>query len=81
MSSLSLALRAPERVGPAHDAQISTEANLDNCAFVHVSGVGTLLNRLFGTNFDVMDETRRQQTTKGPYSPSPINKSALCDFD
>lgn len=26
---------------------------------------GTLLNRLFGTNFDVMDETRRQQTTKG----------------
>ncbi|KAH9942378.1 root hair defective 3 GTP-binding protein [Epithele typhae] len=27
--------------------------------------VRTLLNRLFGTNFDVMDETRRQQTTKG----------------
>jgi len=26
---------------------------------------GTLLNRLFGTNFDVMDESRRQQTTKG----------------
>jgi hypothetical protein len=26
---------------------------------------GTLLNRLFGTNFDVMDETKRQQTTKG----------------
>ena len=26
---------------------------------------GTLLNRLFGTTFDVMDETRRQQTTKG----------------
>ena len=27
--------------------------------------LGTLLNRLFGTTFDVMDETRRQQTTKG----------------
>ena len=27
---------------------------------------GTLLNRLFGTDFDVMDETKRQQTTKGP---------------
>ena len=26
---------------------------------------GTLLNRLFGTNFDVMDESQRQQTTKG----------------
>ena len=26
---------------------------------------GTLLNRLFGTDFDVMDETKRQQTTKG----------------
>lgn len=29
---------------------------------------GTLLNRLFGTNFDVMDESRRQQTTKGECS-------------
>jgi len=28
-------------------------------------GIGTLLNRLFGTDFDVMNETRRQQTTKG----------------
>ncbi len=27
--------------------------------------IGTLLNRLFGTTFDVMDETKRQQTTKG----------------
>ena len=27
--------------------------------------VGTLLNRLFGTTFDVMDETQRRQTTKG----------------
>ncbi|KLO18325.1 root hair defective 3 GTP-binding protein [Schizopora paradoxa] len=29
------------------------------------TGKSTLLNRVFGTNFDVMDETRRQQTTKG----------------
>ncbi|KAJ2806820.1 Dynamin-like GTPase that mediates homotypic ER fusion [Coemansia guatemalensis] len=27
--------------------------------------VGTLLNRLFGTRFDVMDEEQRQQTTRG----------------
>lgn len=29
------------------------------------SGKSTLLNRLFGTKFDVMDEVKRQQTTKG----------------
>ncbi|THH02273.1 hypothetical protein EW026_g591 [Hermanssonia centrifuga] len=29
------------------------------------TGKSTLLNRLFGTDFDVMDETKRQQTTKG----------------
>ncbi|OZJ03252.1 hypothetical protein BZG36_03508 [Bifiguratus adelaidae] len=29
------------------------------------TGKSTLLNRLFGTQFDVMDESRRQQTTKG----------------
>ncbi|KAH9485548.1 Dynamin-like GTPase that mediates homotypic ER fusion [Psilocybe cubensis] len=29
------------------------------------TGKSTLLNRLFGTTFDVMDESRRQQTTKG----------------
>ncbi|PFH53748.1 hypothetical protein AMATHDRAFT_54235 [Amanita thiersii Skay4041] len=29
------------------------------------TGKSTLLNRLFGTNFDVMDESKRQQTTKG----------------
>lgn len=27
--------------------------------------IGTLLNGLFGTTFDVMDESKRQQTTKG----------------
>ena len=29
------------------------------------TGKSTLLNRLFGTSFDVMDETQRRQTTKG----------------
>ncbi|VEU21914.1 DEKNAAC102940 [Brettanomyces naardenensis] len=29
------------------------------------TGKSTLLNRLFGTSFDVMDEHKRQQTTKG----------------
>lgn len=29
------------------------------------TGKSTLLNRLFGTHFDVMDEEKRQQTTKG----------------
>ncbi|KAF9983686.1 Dynamin-like GTPase that mediates homotypic ER fusion [Mortierella antarctica] len=29
------------------------------------TGKSTLLNRLFGTSFDVMNETARQQTTKG----------------
>lgn len=29
------------------------------------TGKSTLLNRLFGTKFDVMDEEKRQQTTKG----------------
>ncbi|AOW30373.1 dynamin-like GTPase [Candida albicans SC5314] len=36
------------------------------------TGKSTLLNRLFNTNFDVMDESNRQQTTKGiwlAYSP------------
>jgi Root hair defective 3 GTP-binding protein (RHD3) len=36
--------------------------------FVLETDQGTLLNRLFGTNFDVMDETQRKQTTKGIYS-------------
>ncbi|KAI9286198.1 RHD3/Sey1 [Umbelopsis sp. AD052] len=39
-----------------------------NCVAVFGSqstGKSTLLNRLFGTTFDVMDETQRRQTTKG----------------
>lgn len=34
---------------------------------IGVLSLGTLLNRLFGTSFDVMDETKRQQTTKGAF--------------
>lgn len=43
------------------------------------TGKSTLLNKLFNTNFDVMDETRRQQTTKGiwlAYSPA-VNSKAV----
>ncbi|KAK6460184.1 putative stress-related vesicular transport protein [Scheffersomyces coipomensis] len=37
------------------------------------TGKSTLLNRLFNTNFDVMEESRRQQTTKGIWlASSPI---------
>ncbi|PWZ03424.1 root hair defective 3 GTP-binding protein [Testicularia cyperi] len=39
----------------------------DLCAVLgsQSTGKSTLLNKLFGTNFDVMSETARQQTTKG----------------
>lgn len=43
------------------------------------TGKSTLLNKLFNTNFDVMDETKRQQTTKGiwlAYSPA-VNSNCL----
>ena len=39
---------------------------------------GTLLNRLFGTTFDVMDETMRQQTTKGKFLSCPLSN---CVFE
>lgn len=32
------------------------------------TGKSTLLNRLFGTSFDVMDESQRRQTTKGEWA-------------
>ena len=40
---------------------------MDHKALERVSAIdlGTLLNLLFGTHFDVMTETARQQTTKG----------------
>ncbi|KAF9653272.1 protein SEY1 [Thelephora ganbajun] len=41
------------------------------------TGKSTLLNRLFGTDFDVMDETRRQQTTKGIWMCRGQNMNAL----
>lgn len=41
-------------------------SNAERVFFVKLTFTqGTLLNRLFGTNFDVMDESKRQQTTKG----------------
>lgn len=46
------------------------------------TGKSTLLNRLFGTNFDVMDETRRQQTTKGIWvSPSVYSPTMVMDVE
>lgn len=40
--------------------------------------IGTLLNRLFGTTFDVMDETKRQQTTKGMSDVYPSYAQIYC---
>jgi hypothetical protein len=39
--------------------------------------LGTLLNRLFGTSFDVMSETARQQTTKGIWMSKDKDKKIL----
>ena len=49
----------------AHSQRGKVRTRPDPMASALTSHLGTLLNRLFGTNFDVMDETRRQQTTKG----------------
>lgn len=51
------------------------------------TGKSTLLNKLFGTKFDVMDEEKRQQTTKGiwfshaNYIASAITDSGKCPND
>ncbi|TPX64263.1 hypothetical protein SpCBS45565_g06003 [Spizellomyces sp. 'palustris'] len=41
------------------------------------TGKSTLLNRLFGTNFDVMNETARQQTTKGIWVSKAADRNLL----
>ncbi|KAF8629437.1 hypothetical protein AX15_003482 [Amanita polypyramis BW_CC] len=41
------------------------------------TGKSTLLNRLFGTTFDVMDESKRQQTTKGIWMCRGKNSNIL----
>lgn len=41
------------------------------------TGKSTLLNRLFGTTFGVMDETKRQQTTKGIWMCRGQNMNVL----
>ncbi|KAJ3183821.1 Dynamin-like GTPase that mediates homotypic ER fusion [Geranomyces variabilis] len=41
------------------------------------TGKSTLLNRLFGTNFDVMDEVSRQQTTKGIWASKARDADVL----
>ncbi|KAL7421956.1 Dynamin-like GTPase that mediates homotypic ER fusion [Cryptotrichosporon argae] len=46
------------------------------------TGKSTLLNRLFGTSFDVMDEARRQQTTKGIWMcPSAYSSTLVMDVE
>ncbi|KAI0247304.1 root hair defective 3 GTP-binding protein-domain-containing protein [Lactifluus subvellereus] len=52
---------------PAHTLVNVHRQQIKNLGAVFGSqstGKSTLLNRLFGTNFDVMDESKRQQTTK-----------------
>ncbi|KIL65297.1 hypothetical protein M378DRAFT_125777 [Amanita muscaria Koide BX008] len=41
------------------------------------TGKSTLLNRLFDTNFDVMDESKRQKTTKGVWMCRAANSNIL----
>ncbi|ORY32882.1 RHD3/Sey1 [Naematelia encephala] len=46
------------------------------------TGKSTLLNRLFGTSFDVMDESRRQQTTRGIWMcPSAFSSTLVMDVE
>ena len=45
-------------------SQSTGKSALVHSCFV-VNLIGTLLNNLFGTEFDVMNEKVRQQTTKG----------------
>lgn len=68
----SLEVRVPARVSITPHTLSWTEENKGNRAqtnsyipFLLGMELGTLLNRLFGTNFDVMNETARMQTTKG----------------
>ncbi|KDN35946.1 root hair defective 3 GTP-binding protein [Tilletiaria anomala UBC 951] len=51
----------------------------DLCAVLgsQSTGKSTLLNKLFGTNFDVMDETQRRQTTKGIWLSRGANMPVL----
>ncbi|ORX74309.1 root hair defective 3 GTP-binding protein [Linderina pennispora] len=41
------------------------------------TGKSTLLNRLFGTKFDVMDEHQRQQTTRGIWADRGVDMNVL----
>lgn len=51
----------------------------DICAVLgsQSTGKSTLLNRLFGTNFDVMNERSRQQTTKGIWLSRGMDRNIL----
>jgi hypothetical protein len=43
--------------------------------------IGTLLNRLFGTSFDVMEESSRRQTTKGIWVSAARQKQNVLIMD
>ncbi|KAI9500339.1 root hair defective 3 GTP-binding protein [Coemansia spiralis] len=45
------------------------------------TGKSTLLNRLFGTRFDVMDESQRQQTTRGIWADRGIDGMKVLIMD
>lgn len=51
----------------------------DLCAVLgsQSTGKSTLLNKLFGTNFDVMNERARQQTTKGIWLSRGMDRNVL----
>ena len=48
---------------------ISHSLSLSSLPLALTSSPGTLLNMLFQTTFDIMQESRRQQTTKGEWLP------------
>lgn len=59
-------------VGPGSGDTVGNNYHIISVFGSQSTGKSTLLNNLFNTNFDVMDETNRQQTTKGiwmAYSP------------
>ncbi|GAC74522.1 hypothetical protein PANT_12d00012 [Moesziomyces antarcticus T-34] len=69
------------RFGPSLDQWGLADAGFgyDLCAVLgsQSTGKSTLLNKLFGTNFDVMSETARQQTTKGIWMCKGLKMNVL----
>jgi hypothetical protein len=69
---------AQPRAGALGQRADPAASSCDRCCPLYLAApTGTLLNRLFGTTFDVMDEKARKQTTKGascePRQPAPVD--------